>query len=78
MSLISSAAKARIIYYICVIIDLFFRMVIAYRGSDYRSKIMNNYIRSLNITQSLFPTTLNVRTENSDTRLRNRRRKNMP
>lgn len=72
-------------YYICVIIDLFSRMVIAYkigknnsaqlvkgtfqiaykmrqpdsnltfhtdRGSNYRSKIMNDYIRSLNITQS--------------------------
>lgn len=72
-------------YYICVIIDLFSRMAIAYkigknnstqlvkgtfqiayktrqpdsnltfhtdRGSNYRSKIMNDYIRSLNITQS--------------------------
>ena len=72
-------------YYICVIIDLFSRMVIAYKigknnstqlvketfqiayktrqpdsnltfhtdcGSNYRSKIMNDYIRSLNITQS--------------------------
>ena len=72
-------------YYICVIIDLFSRMVIAYkigknnsaqlvkgtfqiayktrqpdsnltfhtdRGSNYRSKIINDYIRSLNITQS--------------------------
>ena len=71
-------------YYICVIIDLFSRMVIAYkigknnsaqlvkgtfqiayktrqpdsnltfhtdRGSNYRSKIMNDYICSLNITQ---------------------------
>ena len=72
-------------YYICVIIDLFSRMVIAYkigknnsaqlvkgtfqiayktrqpdsnltfhtdRGNNYRSKIMNDYICSLNITQS--------------------------
>ena len=72
-------------YYICVIIDLFSRMVIVYkigknnsaqlvkgtfqiayktrqpdsnltfhtdRGSNYRSKIMNDYICSLNITQS--------------------------
>ena len=72
-------------YYICVIIDLFSRMVVGYkigktnstqlvkstfqiaykarqpdsslvfhtdRGSNYRSKIINDYIRSLNITQS--------------------------
>lgn len=72
-------------YYICVIIDLFSRMVVSYkigktnstqlvkstfqiaykarqpnsslifhtdRGSNYRSKTMNNYIQSLNITHS--------------------------